>query len=169
MKKLKTLKEALPIIEKIREQNKKIVTTNGSFDIIHPAHIRIFEKAKKRGDILIVLLNSDSSIKKNKGEGRPILNQKDRAIILSGIQYIDYIIIFEQETPLEILKRIKPDIHVKGGTFIKKRISQEKELLKLWNGKFITFPIEKGYSTTNIINKILQNNHDTKNLNTTRS
>ena len=156
LSKLLPQEEVVSLSKKLKEQGKTIVTTNGSFDILHPAHIHLLEKAKNEGDILIVLLNSDSSIKRFKGEKRPILNEKERATLLSALESVDYITIFNEDTPLTILEKIKPNIHVKGGSFIPERIKQEQSLLSKWNGKFKTFPLEANYSSTNIIEKILK-------------
>ncbi len=154
--KLISQEEIVKISEKLKQKGRIVVTTNGSFDILHPAHINLLEKAKKEGDILIVLLNSDNSIKKLKGLTRPILTEKDRVIMLSALESVNYITIFEEDTPLNILEKIKPHIHVKGGSFIPERIKQEQSLLEKWRGKFKNFPLEEGYSTTSIIERILK-------------
>jgi D-beta-D-heptose 7-phosphate kinase/D-beta-D-heptose 1-phosphate adenosyltransferase len=154
--KIKTLDEIRSIASNLRKEGKIIVTTNGSFDILHYAHINLFQKAKKEGDILIVLLNSDASIRNNKGPKRPIISQQDRAFILAGLESIDYVVIFEEDKPLKALKEIKPHKHVKGGSFISDRISEEKELLSSWKGECVYFDLESGFSTTNIIDKILK-------------
>lgn len=156
LSKLKTQEEISRISEKVRSQNKTIVTTNGSFDILHPAHIRLLEKAKQQGDILIVLLNSDASIKRFKGPSRPIQNEKDRTDTLSALEIVNYIVIFDEDTPLKIMEKIKPHIHVKGGSFILERLKAEELLLAKWGGKLKNFELEKGYSTTSIIEKILK-------------
>ena len=116
--KIKTIEEILEICSKLKSEGKKIVTTNGSFDVLHAAHVRILEKAKQEGDILIVLLNSDSSIKKLKGPNRPIINEKERAYMIASLECVDYALIFNEDNPLEILRQIKPHKHVKGGTFV---------------------------------------------------
>lgn len=156
LQKLKTKEEITKIAENLRENNKSIVTTNGSFDILHYAHLDILEKAKNEADILIVLLNSDASIKRFKGETRPIIPEKERAAMLSALTSVDYIVIFNEDKPLGLLKSIKPNLHVKGGTFIEERVKEEKELLESWGGKFKNFELEEGFSTTNIINSILE-------------
>src|SRR3989344_3400557 len=148
--KLKSQEEIAVLSKTLREKGRTIVTTNGSFDILHPAHINILEKAKTEGDILIVLLNSDESVKHLKGQNRPIQNEKDRAIMLSALESVDYITIFKEDTPLSLLEKIKPHIHIKGGPFIEERIKQEQYLLSKWGGKFKSFPLEEGYSTTSI-------------------
>ncbi|MDO8509419.1 MAG: adenylyltransferase/cytidyltransferase family protein [Nanoarchaeota archaeon] len=154
--KLKSLEEISQISKTLKQKGKTIVTTNGSFDILHPAHINLLEKAKFEGDILIVLLNSDISVKKLKGPSRPIQNENDRSIMLSALESVDYITIFNDDTPLNLLENIQPHIHVKGGSFIPERIKEEQFLLKKWDGKFKNFPFEEGYSTTSIIEKILK-------------
>ena len=156
--KLKSQEEIAKIAEKLRAKGKTIITTNGSFDILHPAHVRLLQKAKKQGDVLIILLNSDSSIKRFKGEKRPILPQDDRIAILSALKAVNYIVVFEDDTPLSLLEKIKPNVHVKGGSFLQERIEQEQSILKKWNGKFKSFPLEEGYSTTSIIEKIIKIN-----------
>lgn len=153
--KLKSKEELKSIVEALKKQNKVIVTTNGTFDILHIAHLRLLEKAKSLGDVLIVLVNSDSSVKRFKGDKRPIIPEQERAEFLSHLNLVDFITIFQEETPISLLKEIKPDIHVKGGSFIPERIKEEKELLESWNGQFKTFQLEEGYSTTNIIQRIL--------------
>lgn len=147
------------IAEKLRRQGKIIVTTNGSFDILHYAHVDLLEKARKEGDVLIVLLNSDSSIKRNKGPTRPIIGQNERAKMLAALKAVSYVVIFEDDKPLKLLEIIKPHKHVKGGSFIEERIIEEKNLLDKWGGKFVNFELIEGFSTTNLINKIL-NNYD---------
>ena len=152
--KIKTQLEIEKISQELKKQGKKIVTTNGSFDILHVAHVNLLEKARKEGDVLIILLNSDESIKKLKGKNRPIIPEKERAFILSALEAVDYVVIFNEDKPLSLLEKIKPHIHVKGGSFIEQRIKEEKELLGSWQGKFKNFDLEDGYSTTNIIEKI---------------
>ena len=150
------------IAEKLRKQNKIIVTTNGSFDILHYAHVDLLEKARKEGDTLIVLLNSDSSIKRNKGPTRPIIRQEERAKMLAALEAVSYVVIFDEDKPLKLLEKIKPSIHVKGGSFIEERIREEKELLNKWGGKFVNFDLVEGFSTTNLINKILDTYDEAK-------
>ena len=153
--KIKSINELKSIVEALKKQNKVIVTTNGTFDIMHLAHLRLLEKAKSLGDILIILANSDSSVKTYKGDKRPIIPEQERAEFLSYLKDVDYITIFSETNPLSLLKEIKPNIHVKGGSFIPERIKEEKELLESWNGEFKTFNLEEGYSTTNVIQKVL--------------
>jgi len=156
MAKILSRQELKSEIEKLKKQGRKIITTSGAFDILHVAHLRLLEKAKSLGGILIVLLNSDTSIKRYKGEKRPIIPEQERAELLAGFSAVDYVCIFEEDTPLQLLKEIKPDFFVKGGTFIPERIAEEKKLLESWGGQHKTFPLEKIFSTTNIIERILK-------------
>lgn len=141
------------LAKKYKVQGKKIVFTNGCFDLIHEGHIRYLDKAKKLGDILIVGINSDKSVRKIKGGGRPILNEKERVIILSSLEMIDYIIVFNEDDPIELIKKIQPQYHVKGGDYKPKDLKETKTVEK-YNGKIVIIPFVKGKSTTNIINKI---------------
>ena len=155
-RKIKTQDEIEEISRELKAKGKRIVTTNGSFDILHYAHVIILEKAKAEGDTLIVLLNSDSSIKRVKGDNRPIIPQNERALMLSALQYVDYVVIFDEDNPLSLIERIKPNVHVKGGSFILERIKEEKDLLESFGGEFKNFELEEGFSTTNIINKVIE-------------
>ncbi len=152
---VKSIEEIEKIVTDLRSNNKNIVTTNGSYDILHSGQINLLKKSKDLGDILIVLLNSDISIRKNKGQKRPIVSQDNRAYLLSELKPVDYVVIFPQDTPLEYLKRIKPDYHIKGGRYIPEKISEEKSLVEENGGIFKTFPLEDDFSTTNIISRII--------------
>lgn len=142
-------------IEKLKEilnkknNGKKIVFTNGCFDILHRGHVEYLQKAKELGDLLVLGLNSDSSVKRLKGESRPINNEKDRAIILSALECVDYIIIFDEDTPLELIKNLKPDILVKGGDYkIENVVGRE------YAKETVLIDFVDGYSTTKIIKNI---------------
>ena len=138
-----------------RAQNKTIIMTNGCFDIIHSGHTYLLTEAKKLGDILVVALNADDSIKKIKTSNRPIMSELDRAYVLSSLESVDYIILFHEDTPEEIICEILPDILVKGEDYRNKTIAGEDCLVK--NGKKVMLlNIVEGKSTTSIINKILK-------------
>jgi rfaE bifunctional protein nucleotidyltransferase chain/domain len=143
------------VISQLKSCGKKIVTTNGCFDILHVGHVRILKKAKEEGDVLIVLINSDASVKRFKGENRPIIPEMERAEMLDSLECVDNVIIFEEDDPIKILERIKPAIHVKGGTFVPERIEKESNALKEIGTEFKMFEIEEGLSTTNLLNKVL--------------
>jgi len=154
--KIKSQEEIARIVKELKEDGKIIVTTNGSFDILHYAHVNLLEKAKNEGDVLIVLLNSDASVKRNKGKNRPIIPENERAGMLASLESVDYVVLFDEDKPLRLIEKIKPNKHVKGGTFIPERIKEEKDLLAQWGGEFKSFELEEGFSTTNIINRILE-------------
>jgi D-glycero-beta-D-manno-heptose 1-phosphate adenylyltransferase len=145
------------IIEGLKSKNKKIVTTNGVFDILHIGHIRYLKEAKKLGDILIVAINSDSSVKKIKGPKRPLNNENDRAEALAALECVDYVTFFGEESPIKILGQIKPEIHVKGGDYSINQII-EKDIVEKNSGKVVLIPEVKGYSTTEFIKKIINSN-----------
>jgi rfaE bifunctional protein nucleotidyltransferase chain/domain len=131
-------------------EDKKIIFTNGCFDIIHRGHIEYLYKAKQTGDILIVGLNSDISVRRLKGEKRPINDEYARAIVLAALYFVDYVIIFNEDTPLNLIKHIKPHILVKGGDYKVEDIVGNK-FVKEYGGDVIILPLVMGYSTTNII------------------
>ena len=144
------------IVNLAKEQGKKVVFTNGCFDILHIGHISYLENAKKQGDILIVGVNSDASTKRLKGPTRPINNEKDRANMLSALKSVDYTVIFEEDTPEDLISYLKPSIHVKGGDY-KKDDLPETKIVEAYGGKVIILNFVEGKSTTNIINKINNN------------
>ncbi len=152
-KKIKTLNQLVKIIKKLKKQNKKIVTTNGVFDILHLGHVKYLEKAKKFGDILIVGVNTDSSVKQNKGGKRPINDEKSRIGVLAGLGSVDYVFLFNEKYPKKWISKIKPDFHVKAGDYKINQIIERAVVEK--NGKLIIAKMKKGYSTTSLINKIL--------------
>lgn len=136
-------------VKKEKKAGKKIVFTNGCFDILHAGHVKSIEFAKSKGDILVLGLNNDISIKRIKGPTRPINKQADRAIVLAALEAVDAVCIFGQDTPLELIKLVKPDVLVKGADYKNKEIVGAE-----FAGKVVLFPLLKGRSTTNLINKI---------------
>ena len=138
---------------KIRSENKKIVFTNGCFDIIHPGHIHVLSQSKLLGDILVVGLNSDKSVKKLKGKERPIVNESDRAKILLSIKYVNYVIIFDESTPKDIIEKIKPDILVKGGDYIIDDIVGSKFVIDS-GGRVEIVKFLDGYSSSNYLDDL---------------
>jgi len=141
------------ILARAHFSEKKVVFTNGCFDIIHQGHIEYLINAAKLGDILIVGLNSDSSVKKLKGEDRPIQDQESRAKVLASMYFVTYVVIFNEETPYDLIKSVQPDFLVKGGDYKVENIVGY-DIVKKKGGKVITIPLVKGYSTTRIINKL---------------
>ncbi len=134
-----------------RVQAKTIAFTNGVFDILHPGHIFSLSQAAKEAEYLIVGLNSDSSVKRLKGESRPVNNQDSRALILASLVIVDAVVIFEDDTPLALIKAILPDVLVKGGDYTVEQIAGAKEVIAN-GGRVVINPILNGFSSTNIIN-----------------
>jgi D-beta-D-heptose 7-phosphate kinase/D-beta-D-heptose 1-phosphate adenosyltransferase len=150
IKKPQTLKR---IISRLKTKGSKIVFTNGCFDLLHYGHVQYLEDAKSKGDVLIVAINSDSSIKKIKGKKRPLVKQLDRARIIAGLSSVDFVTIFYQSTPLKIIKLLRPDILAKGSDWKKDKIIGG-EFVASYGGKILNIRLMKGRSTTNLINKI---------------
>ncbi|HQP91172.1 MAG TPA: D-glycero-beta-D-manno-heptose 1-phosphate adenylyltransferase [Candidatus Omnitrophota bacterium] len=149
-KKIVSLFELKGILSK---KSGKVVFTNGCFDIIHAGHVKYLAQARSKGDILVVGLNSDSSIRRLKGKTRPVNNQNDRAKVLAGLEAVDYIVLFSQDTPYDLIKTIRPDILVKGGDWKKKDIIGS-DIVGSYGGKTITVPYLPNRSTTSILKKI---------------
>lgn len=141
------------IIKKLKSENKKIVFTNGCFDILHAGHVRYLKESKKFGDILIVGLNSDVSVKKIKGESRPINPEMDRAEVLAGLEAVSYIVLFDEPSPVKLLEEIKPDIYTKGADYTVETLPEAKTVLS-YGGKIEFIKFLEGRSTTKIIDKI---------------
>lgn len=136
-------------------KGRRIVFTNGCFDILHHGHIDLLAKAADEGEILIVGLNTDNSVKKLKGAKRPINNETDRALLLASLLCVDAICLFEEETPLELIKLLQPDVLVKGGDYTKDNIVGAKEV-ETNGGKVVIVPFVNGYSTTETLEQIKQ-------------
>lgn len=151
--KILTRNELEDILRQIREKKLTIVFTNGCFDILHKGHIRYLADASELADVFIVGLNTDSSIKRIKGPNRPLQDQESRAISLSALVFVDYVVLFGEDTPLELLRIIKPNVLVKGGDYQVEAIVGY-DLINSYGGQVITLPLVRGYSTTSIIKKI---------------
>jgi D-beta-D-heptose 7-phosphate kinase/D-beta-D-heptose 1-phosphate adenosyltransferase len=151
--KIFTLPQLIQKIAQWKIHDKKIAFTNGVFDILHQGHVFSLSQAAKEADYLIVGLNSDTSVKKLKGETRPINNQESRALLLASLIMVDAVVIFEEDTPLELIKAILPDVLVKGGDYTIDQIIGAKEVIAT-GGRVIINPVLEGFSTTGIIQKI---------------
>jgi D-glycero-beta-D-manno-heptose 1-phosphate adenylyltransferase len=143
----------LEIKKQIEKDKKKLVFTNGCFDIIHKGHVEYLSEAKSLGDYLIVGLNSDSSVKKLKGNNRPVNKQDDRAVVLDNLKSVDYVIIFYEDTPFELIKKIVPDVLVKGGDWKENEIVGS-DIVKNNGGSVKSLKYVPNYSTTEILKKI---------------
>jgi D-beta-D-heptose 7-phosphate kinase/D-beta-D-heptose 1-phosphate adenosyltransferase len=153
MNKIYLREELKKIIDRHRQEGKKIVFTNGCFDILHVGHTRYLAAAKKQGDILILGLNSDESVRSLKGKERPLIPENERADVIAALESVDYVTIFHELTPLELIEYLKPDIIVKGGDWKEEDVVGRESVSK-WGGRVIIIPEVKGSSTTNIIEKI---------------
>jgi D-glycero-beta-D-manno-heptose 1-phosphate adenylyltransferase len=147
------LKELLHQVARWQFLGKKIVFTNGGFDILHRGHIRSLETAASFGDILIVGLNTDASVKISKGNQRPINCLEDRSLLLASLEVVDAVIPFDEETPINLIMAIRPDVLVKGGDYTIDRIVGAQDVIG-WGGRVQIVPFEQGYSTTGLIEKI---------------
>ena len=148
--------ELQDLLKKLRNEHKTIVTTNGCFDILHVGHVRYLQKAKSFGDILIVALNSDKSVKSIKGESRPINNENDRAEVLSALRSVDYVVLFDEDSPINLLLEIKPDVHTKGADYTIETLPEAKGIMAS-GGRIEFISFVEGKSTTSIINKMKNN------------
>lgn len=133
----------------------KIVFTNGCFDLIHIGHIRLLNRCRQLGDIVIVGLNSDVSVRRVKGEKHPVIPEEHRAEILSAMSSVDLVVMFDEETPLELVKLIRPDVLVKGGDYSEDEIVGAEQV-RSWGGEVEIFPFVEGVSTTGLINRIIE-------------
>jgi D-beta-D-heptose 7-phosphate kinase/D-beta-D-heptose 1-phosphate adenosyltransferase len=153
--KIKRKEDLQRIIEDLKAKGKRIVFTNGCFDLLHLGHIRYLEKAKSIGDILVVGVNSDRSVQSLKGPERPILPEEERAEILSGLECVDYITLFDEPTPLELISSLQPHILVKGGDWAKET-TVGREVVERSGGEVVILPFVEGSSTSNLIETILK-------------
>ena len=141
--------------ERLKREGKRLVFTNGCFDLLHPGHVRYLAQARALGDALVVALNGDRSVSALKGEGRPILCEDDRAEVMAALEVVDYVIIFNEETPRELIADLLPDVLVKGGDWPVDEIVGREEVERA-GGKVLSLPYVEGSSTTDIIEKILK-------------
>jgi len=151
--KIKKVKDLRTLLEGLKKSKKRIVFTNGCFDIIHYGHVKYLEEAKKKGDVLVVAVNSDRSVRSIKAKGRPIVDESSRMGVVAGLESVDFVTIFDEDTPLEVIKILLPDVLVKGGDWRINEIAGS-EAVKSNGGKVLTIPFVEGYSSTNIINRM---------------
>jgi D-beta-D-heptose 7-phosphate kinase/D-beta-D-heptose 1-phosphate adenosyltransferase len=151
--KVRNLGELAMIVEDLKRKGKKVVFTNGCYDILHVGHTRLLQQARALGDVLVLGLNSDASVRRLKGPTRPVIPQEERAEILSSLSFVDHILFFDEDTPVNVIGALRPDIHVKGGDW---RIEDlpERSVIEGYGGKIVIIPHVEGKSTTNIVNKI---------------
>ncbi|PYV90160.1 MAG: D-glycero-beta-D-manno-heptose 1-phosphate adenylyltransferase [Acidobacteria bacterium] len=155
MEKVLPLEDLLERVGELRQRRKKIVFTNGCFDILHPGHVSYLQKARQLGDTLIVGINSDRSVRELKGELRPILTQEERCQLLSGLESVNFITIFNESTPRELIRTLLPDVLVKGGDWGVEEIVG-REAVETAGGRVVSLPFEIGHSSSGIIERILR-------------
>ena len=155
MKKVLGREELVRQRVQMRRERKQLVFTNGCFDLLHPGHVRYLNQARSLGDALVVALNSDRSVRALKGEGRPILTQRERAEVMAALESVDYVTIFDEETPRELIAVLLPDILVKGGDWSIEEIVGREEV-EAAGGKVLSLPYVEGSSTTDILERILK-------------
>jgi len=150
---MKSAEEAAAFAEGLRRQGRRVVFTNGVFDILHPGHVRYLRQARALGDALIVGLNADASVRRNKGPERPINSEQERAEVLEALECVDLVAVFSEDTPARIIETIKPDILVKGADWAEDAIVG-RDTVEAGGGRVVRVPVEQGFSTTDIIRRI---------------
>lgn len=154
-KKINSLPELKKLCTGLKNEGKAIITTNGVFDLLHAGHIRYLKKARALGDVLIVGLNSDASVKSLKGDKRPLVSEADRLDVIAALECVDYVCIFDEKTPLKFIEAATPIIHAKGGDY-DPDILPEKAIVEKNGGKIKIIKFEKGYSTSSLIDLIIK-------------
>ena len=155
MNKVFSRQEAKARLDTARQAGKRIVFTNGCFDILHVGHVRYLKAAKSLGDLLVLGLNSDASVRGLKGDRRPLVPEAERAEVLAGLESVDCVVLFDEETPLSLIQDLRPHVLVKGGDWSEDRIVGAAEV-RSWGGQVVVAPLVEGRSTTNVVEKILQ-------------
>lgn len=161
VKKIQKLENLVKIREQLKHQGRKVVFTNGCFDLLHAGHIHLFKEAKKLGDVLLVAVNDDASVRKIKGSSRPIFSLQHRVEVLEAVEYIDYLTFFSEETPQKIIASLLPDVLIKGGDWKIQEVVGRKEVEQA-GGKVVVIPYLKGHSSSAIIDKILSSTENSK-------
>lgn len=151
--KILSRKKAREVVRDLQASGKKIVFTNGCFDIIHAGHVRYLRKARSLGDLLVIGLNSDGSVRRLKGPGRPLVREADRAELLAALEMVDHLTIFDEDTPAALIEELKPDVLVKGGDYGLKDVVG-RDTVEASGGRVVIVPFVKGRSTTGLIKKI---------------
>ena len=145
--------EAAAFVAEERSAGRRIVFTNGVFDLLHPGHVRYLQEARALGDLLIVGLNADESVRRSKGPGRPITPQEERAEVLAALASVDAVVMFPEDTPADLIRRLQPDILVKGADWPADQIVG-RDTVEARGGRVVLVPVEQGYSTTSIVERI---------------
>jgi len=141
------------VVATLRRAHRRVVFTNGCFDLLHPGHIKLLAEARRQGDVLIVGLNSDASVERLKGAGRPILSQTDRAQVLGGLDAVDFVVVFEEDTPEKLIELIRPQVLVKGGDYVEATVVGAP-FVHSYGGEVVLIPLVEGRSTTSMVAKM---------------
>lgn len=153
------------VLQQLKTEGKTVVTTNGCFDVLHLGHLRYLQAARQLGDMLVVAVNSDTSVRQLKGENRPLVPEAERAEMLAGLECVDYVVIFPELTPIDLLSELKPSIHVKGGDYKLEQLI-ERDVVETNGGKVVVGLNVPGKSTTNLIQVICERYKETDTENT---
>ncbi|MBD3166291.1 D-glycero-beta-D-manno-heptose 1-phosphate adenylyltransferase [bacterium] len=141
--------------ERQREQGRQVVFTNGVFDILHAGHVDLLSRARALGDVLVLGLNSDASVRRLKGEKRPIVPEVDRAVVLAGLRAVDRVVLFDEDTPAELIRHLLPDVLVKGGDYTPDTVVG-RDTVEAAGGRVVILPLVEGRSTTNVVERIIE-------------
>ena len=153
-RKVKTLPQLTALVRRAKAAGKRVVFTNGCYDLLHPGHVALLEQARQAGDLLVVALNSDRSVRAlSKGPGRPIVAERDRAAVMAGLSSVDYIVLFHESTPARVIAALRPDVLVKGADWSSSAIVG-RDTVTQRGGRIVRVPLRKGYSTTALIRRI---------------
>lgn len=158
MGKIVSQEELIQVAARERRGGRSVVFTNGCFDLLHPGHVRCLAEARALGDLLVVAVNSDRSVRGNKGPQRPLVAEQDRAEVLAGLASVDYVTIFDEPTPRELIARVLPNILVKGADWTLEQVAGREEV-EAAGGRVVSIPLAAGYSTTNLVQRI-RNQYD---------
>ena len=151
--KVMTLSQLAATLRRARRANRRVVFTNGVFDLLHPGHVKLLQRARALGDLLIVGLNSDASVRRLKGPDRPFLGQRERAFLLASLEAVDHVVIFPDDTPIKVIREIMPDVLVKGGDWSPGSIVGA-DIVRARGGRVVRVPLARGFSTTGIAQRI---------------
>jgi D-glycero-beta-D-manno-heptose 1-phosphate adenylyltransferase len=153
MGKIVSQEELAGVAEREKRAGRRVVFTNGCFDLIHPGHVRCLAEARALGDVLVVAVNSDRSVRGNKGSERPLVPERDRAEVIAALASVDYVTIFDEPTPRELISRVLPNILVKGADWALDQVAGREEV-EAAGGRVVSIPLASGYSTTNLVQRI---------------
>lgn len=153
--KVVTQDELMRRVAEAKRNGQRVVFTNGCYDLLHPGHVRLLESSREFGDILVLALNSDRSVRENKGPSRPIVNEAERAEVAAALAAVDFVVLFDEPTPREIISRVLPDVLVKGSDWGPDEIVGREEV-EAAGGRVVSIPLEPGYSSSSIVERILK-------------